>query len=336
MTGSDCRLPGISVFANGVSVTNVLTIEVQSDSFLGADRFRLYVMFSSADYYTIWNSSSIEVIVSVGLNDCWQELIRGQVDRVEVDVGAGLIHVDGRDLTARLIDSRTQETFENQTSSEIAELLASRRGLTPNVLPTTTMVGRDYGGDHSRVTLDQYSSMTTEWDLLTKLASVEGYDVWIDGETLNFQPPLNSPNPVVVRPSDCQSLRLDRALALSAGLSVTVKSWDCRANAAVSQVASIGDSNSTQNYIFIKPNLTTFEAIDLAQRVLVQIAQNEKVVTLEWPGEMVVKPRQTLALTESNTDFDGLYLITRVERRLSFQHGFTETIQARTPPWTIS
>ena len=266
----------------------------------------------------------------------WQELIRGSVDRIELDVGAGLIHADGRDLTARFMEARTQETFENQTASDIAQLIALRRGLVPNVSPTTTFIGRDYGGDHSQVTLDRYSTLTTEWDLLAKLAINEGFDVWVDGQTLNFMAPTAGYAPLTVRPYDCQSLRLDRALALSSGLEVIVKSWDCRAQASVIQAASMGAGSYTQSYVLMKPNLTEYEAAELAQRALAEIAQNARIITLEWPGELLVKPRQRLSLLGSGTDFDGLYTVTSVERHISFEHGFTETIQARTPPWTAS
>ncbi len=335
MSVSNVRAPDILATANDAPIKNVLDVEVQNNSFLGADRFRLRLAFNVADY-ALWVSDAIEVVINVGLNGEWLELVRGDVDRVEVDVGAALVYVDGRDLTARLIGTTTQETFENRTASEVAELIAGRQGLKPNVSPTTALIGRYYGGDHSQVTLNRYSSITTEWDLLTKLASYEGFDVWVEGQTLNFAPPLDGSFPLVVNCWDCQSLRLDRALALSSGLEVTVKSWDCRAHTSVSQTASIGQGSGTQSYVFVKPNLTEAEAAELSNQFLSQISQHSRVITLEWPGELIAKPRQSLSLVNSNTDFDGMYVINSVERRLSFQHGFTETIQARTPPWTIS
>ena len=41
--------------------------------------------------------------------------------------------LDGRDLTARLIEARTQESFVNRTASEIAELLALIDSLAPGL-----------------------------------------------------------------------------------------------------------------------------------------------------------------------------------------------------------
>ena len=335
MATDTSRLPQVWVTASGITIGNVVGVNVQSNSFLGADRFRVSLVFDPTSYY-VWESDDIDVTVSVCVDSVWQELIRGPVDKVEVDLETALIHVDGRDMTARLIEAQTQETFENQTASDVANTLASRRGLTPNVTPTTTLIGRNYGGDHARVTLNQYSSMTTEWDLLTKLAYNEGFDVWVDGQILNFAPPLTVASPVVVRPTDCQSIRLDRALALSAGLNVTVKSWDCRAHASVSQLAGAGENDSSQSFVIVKPNLTAWDAAQLAQRVYDQMSQNARVVTIEWPGELTIKPRQSLLLADTNTDFDGQYVVTSIERALSFGRGFTETLQARIPSWTIS
>ena len=98
------------------------------------------------------------------------------------------VEVDGRDLTARLLDARTQETFSNQTASEIAETLAGRHGLTPNVTATSTLAGRYYEAEHDRITLGQFSRATTEWDLLTYLAAREGFEAYISGQTLTFAP----------------------------------------------------------------------------------------------------------------------------------------------------
>ncbi len=59
-------------------------------------------------------------------------LLQGEADSVSIDPINNTAEIDGRDLTARLLDARTQETFANQTASEIANTLAARHGLTPD------------------------------------------------------------------------------------------------------------------------------------------------------------------------------------------------------------
>jgi hypothetical protein len=262
-------------------------------------------------------------------------MILGPVDRVEVDPACGEVVVEGRDLTALFIEARTQENFDNRTSSEIAVALALRQGLVPVVVPTTNLVGRSFQNDHSRTTLDQHARSTTEWDLLIHLAELEGFDVWVDGLILNFAPLNALGASLFLTPQDCISMRLERSLPLASGLTVSVKSWDCRGTRAILQTATTSSSGKTAaNYVVVRPNLTSTAAQTLAQRILSQMAQQGRTISIDMPGDLTTQPRAALAITNTGTDFDGVYVVTAVERRVSFRHGFTQTIEARIPPWT--
>jgi phage protein D len=257
------------------------------------------------------------------------------VDRVDVDPARGEVTAEGRDLTAKFIEARTQENFENQTSSMIATTLATRRGLAANVVATSTLVGRNFQNDHAQTTLDQHAKTTTEWDLLIRLAELEGFDVWVDGQTLNFAPASLQTFPLVLTPQDCISMRLQRTLPLSGGLTVAVKSWDCRGSQAIVQSASSsGASGGVPAYIVVKPNMTAAAAQSLAGRILAQMSQQERCISIDMPGDLTTQPRTSLSIQETGTDFDGIYVITAVERRLSFHEGFTQSLEARIPPWT--
>ena len=331
---SNVRVPAIAVSVNGLLIDGVVDLDISKNSFLGADRYRLSVALGSSDY-DVWATTAIEIEISLGVDGEWESFIRGPVDRVSLDVENRLVHVEGRDLTARFLETRIQETFENQTASDIAVLLASRQGLSAKVTPTNTLVGREFAGDCSRTTLDQHSSDTTDWDLLVRLASLEGYDVWVDGNTLNFSPPILSPAPTLITPKDCQSLHLERSLNLSNGLQVVVKSWDCRTQTVVSQVARSSNMSVTgRTYVVVRPNLSQAAASTLATRLLAEMSQNARVIRLERPGTLLSRPRQSLVLAETGTAFDSTYVVTSVETHLSYTHGFTETIEAKVPPWT--
>ena len=331
---SDTREPDVAVLANGVDLGGVVDLEVSSNSFFASDRYRLSLAMSVSGY-NVWSSPSVDLDISIGLSGAWLDVISGPVDRVEVDVARQLIQVEGRDLSARFIEARTQESFDNRTSSEIATTLALRRGLIPAVSPTSTLAGRDYGGDHSNITLDQYSGTTTEWDVLVKLAELEGFDVWTRGRTLNFQSSSAGTDTVLIRPSDCMSLHLEKVFSLTGGLRVTVKSWDSRGQIAISQVVSTaGATDSSRQYVLVQPNLTSLAAERLAQRLLADMAQNGRQISFQLPGDTSLLPRQTVLLAGTETDFDGIYVVTSVERHLSFERGYTQTIHARIPPWT--
>ncbi len=172
--------------------------------------------------------------VSLGFD--FMSLITGYVDNVTIDPLHQTAHISGRDLSSGLIEARTHETFANRTSSDIATLLAGRHGLGANVQQTTTPVGRYWQLEHDRITLDQFSRATTEWDLLVGLAEREGFDLWVSGQTLNFVPTPTAVSPdSVLRsattlngPPNLTGLRLERSLTLAQVLTVTVKSWNSR------------------------------------------------------------------------------------------------------------
>lgn len=331
---SSVRSPSILVLVEGIPLPGIIDVEIACNAYQAANRYRLRASLSASGY-SFWAPNQMEIEIRVGLNGAWSSMIVGPVDRIAVDPARDEVIVDGRDFTARFIEARTQESFENQTSSEVATTLATRQGLVPAVTPTTNLVGRNFQNDHVRTTLDQHARSTTEWDLLVRLAELENFDVWVDGSTLNFAPPALQSNPLFLVPQDCISMRLERSLALTAGLSVSVKSWDCRGNQTIAQTASTsGYTASSASYVVVRPNLTADAAQSLAGRVVALMAQQGRVVSVDMPGDLITQPRGTLNISQTGTDFDGLYMITSVERWMSFQHGFTQTIEARIPPWT--
>mgnify|MGYP006982852448 CR=1 FL=1 len=54
-------------------------------------------------------------------------LIQAGVDRVRIDPLQRSMLLEGRDLTSRLIEARTQESFVNRTASEIADEMRTIR-----------------------------------------------------------------------------------------------------------------------------------------------------------------------------------------------------------------
>ena len=329
---SESRSPDAQVFANGVSVPGVLDIEIIDNNHLAANRFRLRVSLKASGY-EIWAGDEVTIEIRVGLNGAWSSLIYGEVDQLDIDVGRGEVHIDGRDLTSRFIEARSQESFENQTASQIAAALATRRGLAPSITPTTSIVGRDFQNGTSRTTMSQHARATTEWDVLIGLADGEGFDVWVEGQTLFFSPPDQSASNLTLAPSDCLSVHLQRLLTLSGGIAVTVRSWDCRGQRAVEQMATSGPS-ARRAYSIMRPNLSDGSAQMQAQQLMRQMAQHERGVCIEMPGDLTTRPRDLLTLVGTGTDFDGVWAITGVERRLSFNHGFTQVLEARIPAWT--
>ena len=333
------RAPRLRVVANGV-VLAVEDAEVVTNNHFSADRFWVR---AAADRVPPEMIGTVEILVEIGASldggERFRTLVTGAVDTLELDPVRGTLYLSGRDLSAGLIEARTQETFANQTASEIATALAGRHGLTADVQATTTPVGRYWQLEHDQIVLDQFARATTEWDLLVTLAQFEGFDVWVSGTVLHFRAADAAGAASVLRAvataggtANVAGLHLQRSLTLARDIVVTVKSWNSRqANAFMQTVrrGRGGAKGSAQNLVYVVPNLTPDDAQKLAQRKLAELSQHERVIVAEMPGELDLAPRGRVRVEGTGTDFDREYAIDRIERHVSMAHGFGQVVHAR-------
>lgn len=351
--GGTVRAPRLRLFANGSEVQGVREAFVTANNHFAADRFTVTLALGAdpvADA-AFWAAQGFVMIdLQAGFAEAisplgviaWTSLIQGAVDTVRIDALRENVILEGRDLTAVFIESRIQQSFANQTSSDIATLLAAKHGMQAAVTPTTTPVGRYYNSEHDRITLDQFSRATTEWNLLVWLAEREGFDVFVSGTTLYFQPraadllPAATFSATAGTGANALDLVMERALTLAGDISVTVKSWNSREGAAFTQtvtasgVSALGSQGAApQSYVFVRPNLSPDEALRYATNKLQELTQHERVVLVRLPGELLLTPRDMIAVTGTNTAFDQLYFIDTIERDIRFDGGFTERIRAK-------
>jgi phage protein D len=336
----DLRQPRLRVLANNTELPGVVAAEITSNNHYAADRFRLTLQTGAHEAAAWADTDSVLLDIQLALDgQTYTSVIQGEVDQLHLNPITGCLNLDGRDLTARLLEARTQETFTNQTSSDIAATLAARRGLSVDLEPTKTPVGAYWQLEHDRITLDSFSRATTEWDLLVTLAAHEGFNVWVTGTILHFRPEkADQINPPEITPSDVLSLELERALTLAHDIEVTVKSWNSRQAHAFTQTARAtrsggkgggGGKAKTQRYVYVVPNLTPDNALKLAQSRLAELSRHERVISAEMPGELDLVPRQQIQLTGTNTALDQTYWIDEITRRIDFHHGFTQHLRAR-------
>lgn len=341
MLPSSVRSPRLRVLANGTPAAGVIEAQVFANNHYAADRFSLSVALGADPGALAFWSGTPDILLDVqmsldGLG--YTSLVQGTVDVVDIDPIQGLLRVEGRDLTATLIETRTQETFANRTASEIAEILAGRHNLTPAVTATSTPVGRYYQNEHDRITLGQFSRATTEWDLLVFLAQQEGFDVFVSGTTLHFQPARGQYAGVVLTPQTVMDLKLERALTLARDIEVVVKSWNTRQQSAFTQTARAHRAGGAggaragappQRYVFVRPNLTSDQALKLAQQKLAELTRHERVVSATMPGELALTPRSLVTLAGTGTDFDQTYFVDVIERQLHVESGFTQHLRCK-------
>jgi phage protein D len=343
---SPWRAPRLQILANGTPVQGVVEADVLSNNHYAADRFAAVVaigidLWATAGYWASQTDILLDVQFSLDGGATYTSLIQGLVDNISVDVLTGTLRIEGRDLTASMIDNRTQETLANRTSSEIATIFAQRHNLVPVVTATTTPVGRYYQSEHDRVTFNQFSRSMTEWDLLIFLAGQEGFDVFVSGTSLYFQPtPGPQAIPYVVTPSLLQDLQLNRSLTLARDIVVTVKSWNSRQQSAFTQTVRLSGRAGTgatatrqadppQHYVFVRPNLTMNDALKLAQQKAAELTQHERMWEATMPGDLTLDPRSMIQLIGTATDFDQTYFVDVIDRNLSVERGFIQRIRAK-------
>ena len=351
----------LQLVLNGTIVAGVTEAEVRTSDHQAAGWFRVIIALGVDRVTTAANLSRMtqataQILVGLALPGLpmaaatWESLMTGTVDALTLDMTNGTAHLTGRDFTGLFIDTISAETFSNNTSSEIVQTLALRHGLTPVVTATATPIGRYYQEGHDLSSLHQFSRTVTEWDLLSKLAELEGFNVYVEDSTLSFSPPGPTEVPILwswmpggAAATTFTTLEMERSLALARDIVVTVQSWNSRqaqmitqtvrssANGAVTANDRVGAGTAT-TYALVRPNLTPQQAMALATQTLSDLSRHERVITVTMPGEVDLAPRSLVLLQGTGTDFDQTYAIDEITRRVSARDGFMQTVRAVNTP----
>jgi hypothetical protein len=259
----------------------------------------------------------------------WTTMLTGIADTIKINHIMGLVTVEGRDLTALLRDTEVTVDFANQTSSEIVTSIAQSAGLTAQVTSTSGLAGNFSGGDYSTGTVSTGHHIGNNWDAVVALARQEGYDAFVVGSTLHFQPPVDpTSDPWVVYSSvdpktgvvtaNVESLETERLLHIAVGVKVNVKSWHSGKGSAA--VASVGSDNARAKvYNIIRPGLTQAQAEALAKKYFDEIMRHERKMTGAVPGDQVLTTRVMMVLQGTNTAADQAYYPVTITRHLDSQ-----------------
>lgn len=238
-----------------------------------------------------------------------KQLITGNVDQVQFDPVRRVIELTGRDYTSLLIDAKTFDRWTNKTASEIAIILAKRHGLTPVVTATTGAVGKIYEIDKIH---DRHGS--TEWELLTWLASVYDYIAYVQGMTLYFGPRTTS------KPADTSALRqqLAQLTAQIDAQNAQINQLRQQANAAHARGDQAGEDAAYQQLTPLASNVA-FVLVPQQMALQKQIDQaSPGAYQLIWSNPDGV----------SNTTFSGNVLDMSFSRTLTVGKGVTVQVHS--------
>lgn len=342
------RVVGWRILVEGKALPGLISMEVSQNAHYQADTFRCQVALNAPGGQdgAWWGGDELKGQIfdlRASIDGDERSLILGEADRISLHPETGLIEIEGRDLTRRLIDARIQEAFQNKTSSEIVTILAGRRGLTPVVTATTTPAHRYYAADHDRVQLDQFSHVGTEWDLIVRLAKNENFDAFVTGRELHFQPitDITKVEPYGVRWSpegrtgDVLNLHLDRSLTLAKDVVVIVRSWSSGQGRGFTRSSPAGAARAkvaagtAQRYTYTRPNLTEDQAQKEADRLREDITKHERNISFDCPGELDLTPRDAIKLHTGWPSWDQTYFVNTITRRFSVQGGAAQSVTAK-------
>jgi phage protein D len=270
----------------------------------------------------------------------------GLVDDPVFDWEKRLITISGRDYTGKLIDTKTSEKYPNNTASQIANILATKYGLTPVVTATTTKVGRYYEIDNVRSQNER-----TEWDLLTWLAREERFNVYVQGKELHFGPPAQTGTPYQITyvppspdgPAQANVARFttSRNLTVAKDVKVTVRSWNAKNKKAFERTVTgtkvrnkvtsgQGKSSSPpQQYTYSIPGLTPDQAQQRAQQILSELSRHEMKLSFAGPADNNLGAGDTIQLSGTGTAFDQTYYPDSIVRTLAAEGGYSWEVSAK-------
>ena len=341
--------PRPRVLVGGVPLPGCMAVSVTSTNDFHGDTFSAQFATSAAvsgfGDQAWWSSQeTISVDVQVGqippgggeANAVWTSMLTGIVDQVESNLLSQSVSINGRDQTSLLNDTGEGGFDVNQTSSEVVTALAKQVGLTPDVYPTTTIIGRLYELEQGQGRLQRGHRVATMWDAVVELARLEGFDAWVSGSTLHFQPRANAnsePYVVnvsgIVRTSGGLSVKAKRALHIAGGVKVTVRSWNARLAQAITSTAStVGAKGSQKQYNVLRAGMTQAQADAKAQQVLKEILHHERTLDFDMPGDLTPSPRMMLRLEGTNTEWDQAYYIQTVTHTVD-SSGFQTSVTVK-------
>jgi phage protein D len=266
-------------------------------------------------------------------------MFTGLADSIAIDPINNTARILGRDYSSVLINSMYQDSFCNQSASEIANYIAARHGFDTNITTTSTMAGSYQCDSYNQILLNAHSRIGNEWDLLTHLAKVEGFELFVDGTALIFAPSMALPNnSAAIDVRDLIATKFFKVCPLSDQTRLTVKSWNSWLGQALSHtddqpsdesVLSISDLHGDlgTNIAIVRPNLTAQGAEQLAKRHLDTSNQEALTIQITMPGEMSLKPRDLLTITGGFVGFDTNYIVKSVRRHFSTSAGFLQYVQ---------
>ncbi len=241
-------------------------------------------------------------------------LFKGDIVSLDLDFGPGSVEllVRGLDRSHVLQRSRRTRTFQNQTSSDIAEKILNEAGFDVETDPS--------GDPHEFVQQDN----ETDWDFMWRLAERIGFELVVQGGTAHFRRQSIDTSPVELEwPGNLREFK-PRVTAIQQVNEVTLAAEDPKTKQAIEASAStaeplarIGmDRDSVTNafgdgtlHIATEPVNSQAEAQAVAQSLLDKLASAYVAAEGVCDGNPEIKAGETTSISGVGQKFSGLYRV---------------------------
>ncbi|MFI4985826.1 MAG: hypothetical protein ACHQF3_00120 [Alphaproteobacteria bacterium] len=239
------------------------------------------------------------------------------------------------------MESQTVDRYEGRTSSQIVSDIIDRYNLNAVIDETKGAVGNTYSGKTVFVNRGM-----SDWDAMTQLARIEGYDLFVEGNDLYFQKPIDDeqsvftvtyspPTPKQRASGDFVRMLCLHDLTVAGDITSSVRSWNTQKGKDVNATVTSTSANQGARpleYLDEQPNLTQEQAQQLAQQHADEIAAHEcRIKVTDLPLDDSLTARAVLRLAGTGTALDQDYEIESIERSWSFEHGGKMSINGKTP-----
>jgi uncharacterized protein involved in type VI secretion and phage assembly len=269
-----------------------------------------------------------------------QQLFKGEIVTVEPDFQAGGVAMVVRayDRSHRMMRSRKQRTFLNQTIADIVRSVGSDSGIS---------ISADSSGSPLDFVIQHNE---TDWDFVWRLAKRIGYELTVDDTQGSFKKPDPDAEAVELKyPDDVHTFR-PRITAVQQVESVNVRGFDFKAKQSVAksatraaQVTEAGIRRGDVAKAFAGASLEVAgqsfadqaEATTMAQAMLDQLANAYLAADGACQGDPRIKAGAKLKITGVGTKFSGTYRVAKAVHAISGGGGYTTTFSNSVGEHTI-
>ncbi len=279
-----------------------------------------------------------KVDIQLGYEQDLKTVMVGYITGFEPEFSADstpTLTVRGHSTMPTALQDCNTRTFSDMTDSDIAKKIARERGLTPNVVETK--IKFEYLMQNNQ----------SDLDFLRSRASLIGYEVDIDADTLHFQP---------VDPEKKKALTLTygeellsfspRLTSMQQTTTTEVKGWSMKEKKVITASAKAGQEGglmggktsgpkaakafgASSHTIVDRPVSSQAEAEQIALGQFQAMASNYITAEGSCVGLPGLQVGKIVAVVGVGKRFSGLYSVTSVRHRFSPDQGYTTSFNAK-------